>query len=175
MGDMVIVIQQLFESTDNFALTQAVVRFDINMCGQSRDVRTDGLDMKVVNVFDTFCGPHLVDQFVDVNVFWDTLEQDVSGFAKDAYRSPADEQNDDHGDQGIKDKPFSIEHNDAADDDANRGDGISQNMQEGAADIEIIVGVAMQAAGSNQVHYQADDGDDEHLLALDCLRLKHAV
>jgi hypothetical protein len=41
VGDMVIVIQQLFESTDNFTLTQAVVRFDINMCRQSRDVRAD--------------------------------------------------------------------------------------------------------------------------------------
>ena len=41
VGDVVIVIQHLFESTDNLALTQPVVRFNINVCRQGRDMRAD--------------------------------------------------------------------------------------------------------------------------------------
>lgn len=38
MGDMVVVIQHLFEITDNLPLAQAVVWFDIDMRRKGRDV-----------------------------------------------------------------------------------------------------------------------------------------
>ena len=41
VGDVVIVIQHLFESTDNLALTQPVVRLDVNVCRQGRNMRAD--------------------------------------------------------------------------------------------------------------------------------------
>ena len=175
VGYMKLLVEQLFEATDNFTLVQAVVRFDIDMSRQSGDMRTDRPDMQVMDVLDTGNRAHALDHLVDVDMSGNPLKEDVSGFAQNADGPQADDDHDGHGHQGIQDEPACVKHDHATDNHTHRCNCVANDMQKSAAHVQVVFCVTMQAAGGNQIHYQADTGNNEHLLALDRFGLLQAA
>ena len=74
--------------------------------------------------------------------------------------APEDDEADADGDDRVEHVPAGEIHHDAADDDPDRGGGVADHVEEGAPDVEVVVGVLVQRPGRHQVHDEADGGDD---------------
>src|SRR5210317_396330 len=102
VSNMIFMIEQLLESTDYFALAQPEVRFDVDMCRQGCDVRANGPDVQVVNVVDAINIAHPGNNFVNVDVRRHPFEQNMARFTQNTYSSPADNDDNHHGDQRVE-------------------------------------------------------------------------
>ena len=94
------------------------------------------------------------------------FHEDMDRIAQHTSCAAQNQQADADGYQGIKQIPSGVVHNDTANDYSHRCGGVANHMQEGASHIQVVMGVAAQGRGRQQVHHQANDGDAQHGKAL---------
>ena len=99
------------------------------------------------------------------------FQEDMDRTPEHPPGAPEDDEPDAHGDDGVQDEPAGKVDDEPAGDDSHRGGGVADDMEKGALDVEVVVGVPVEGGGGQQVHHQADGGDDEHGEAFHLFRM----
>lgn len=122
--------------------TAGVVQFDV---GAERGERgSDGPDMDVVQSHDAADFGGGGSDHVGLEATGSAFHENGARLAEEAERAGDDEASDDKGDKGIDSAPRAEGNGSAGDDDCDRAQRIGHGFEGSAADIEIVVRVAME-------------------------------
>ena len=124
------------------------------MGGEHAQVFIDAPDMQVVNTADAVYGVKLFHHFFYVDILRCALQQNVNGLAENAPGVPQNEQADQNTDEWVKPVPFCEVNKDTRDNRAERGHDISHQMEEGAAQVEVVFAAFFD-------HQRGDEVDDK--------------
>lgn len=151
------VLDAVFEFRDEF---HAAVFVDDEMGGKGIFGCAYCPDVDVMNVFDVF---HAADGFfdlADLDPGGDAVEGEAQAIAQQLPGAVEDYDSDDEAERGVDPIEVRIKDDEAADDEAGGYDGVGQEVEEGAPDIEVAFLIPEEEHGGEGVDPDADGGDD---------------
>ncbi len=111
---------------------------DQQMGAQSVDIGANAPDVEFVHAFDFRDGIQFFFHLRDGNVLGHAFQKDVHRIAKDRFGAPEEQSGDGRPQNRVQDVPSRPQHHDAAQNDADGSEGVSENMIQGAFDVEIL-------------------------------------
>ncbi len=103
--------------------------------GERDDVGADGPDVQVMHLFDPLHLAYRESHLLHVDPARHPFQQDVHRLPHHAPRPPEDDEADAHGDDRVEEVPVGEVHDDAADDDADRGSRVADHVQKRAVHV----------------------------------------
>src|SRR5512147_1705605 len=110
---------------------------------------------------------------VDIDMGRDGLEQNVHRFLDERPGAVNDDERYQNAQDGVNEIPAGIQNDDAADHDADRGQGIAQDVEIGSPDIQAGTAVLVQNKSADDIGNQSDQRHDEHQLAAHRFRMNN--
>lgn len=90
-----------------------------------------------------------------------TFHEDGPGMAEETEGARDDEGGDREGDKGVEAAPGPESDGEGRDDNGDRAEGIGHGFEGGAADVQVVVGVAVKDAEDEEVDREAGDADGD--------------
>jgi len=153
--------------------------------------RADAPDVQVMHVQDATHACHACADFLHRKMFRHALDQNVQRRFQHAPRTEHDDDADEHAHQRVHPLPARQPDYARRHDDAHCGDRVADDVQEGAADIEVFglfvrlcavfacmvmfMLVSAEDEGDDEIDDQPDDGGDQHFHVFHGLRVEPAM
>src|SRR5450432_3608200 len=115
--------------------------------------------VQIVDVQHSFHGAHASSYFSEANTTRQTLQEDVERLANDVPGSPNDQDTDQDGEDRIDPQPTGVPDGDCACDDGDRSERIAQEVNESAANVDVILAGAAQGEHDAAIQQQAKRRD----------------
>jgi len=171
VGDVVALEEEFLDLPEHLRLPLFVVGFHVHVGRQGKDVGADGPDVQVVDGVHPFHLRHGDGNRPGAHPPGNSLHQDVGRLPDHPPRAPEDDAANPDGDEGVQKVPVGVVHDDAADDDPHRRGRVADHVEKGAVDVQVVVGVAVEGRGGDEVHDEAHRGDGQHRETLDLHRV----
>ena len=94
--------------------------------------------MQVVDLLDVVDPEHVGAHLRQIQLLGSETHEDVARGAQQGDGPRQDERGDDEGDRRVRTGPAGVCHDDSGDDDADRSQGVVDNLQEGCAHVEVV-------------------------------------
>ena len=160
--DLEVVAQDVIEPVqDGVALGRRHV-VDQDVAAKGAGIGADVPDMEVVDVQDAGNEAHGRGDFAEIEPAGEAFKQNIERFADDVPGAPNDETGDGQGEDGIDLGPAPDVDDEGTDDDGDRAEKVAQHVDEGTADIEIVLAGAIEAEHDPAVEGDTESGDPEH-------------
>ncbi len=137
---------------------------------QGHELRGDRPDVEVVDVEDAVDRGQGRPDGPGVDVGRGALHEDVDGVADEPGRAPEDEQADGGADDGVPDEGAGQADEQGRQEDADAPQGVADDVEEGAADVDVPLAAPEERRSDGDVGQQAEAGHCEHQAPLHGLR-----
>jgi hypothetical protein len=133
---------------------------------QGENMGADGPEIEMMNFANTIDATNSVDYLGSIESSRNSFQQNMRRFPQNPPGSPEYRAADDNRCYRVKDMQTGKIDGYTGSYNPDGDSRVSDDMQEGAAHVQVIVGVVMKRGCGKQIRYQTDGSDDEHGKAL---------